>query len=166
MLAQFFLLLALQAGTAASHGDKAQVLLFVRSDCPISNRYAPELKRLYKTYSPSGIDFLLVYPEAGLTTAAIKQHDRDYGYSIPSVLDPDHRYVARAKAHVTPEAAVFVKDKLVYLGRIDDSYVDIGKSRAQPDHRDLDEELSAISAGKVPPFHQTTSIGCVIEDLR
>jgi hypothetical protein len=74
--------------------------------------------------------------------------------------------VARAKAHVTPEAAVFVKDKLVYLGRIDDSYVDIGKSRAQPDHRDLDEELSAISAGKVPPFHQTTSIGCVIEDLR
>jgi hypothetical protein len=166
MLAQLFLLLALQARTTPSHADRAQVLLFIRSDCPISNRYAPELERLYKRYSASGIDFLLVYPEAGLTTAAMKQHDRDYGFSIPSVLDPDQRYAARAKAHVTPEAAVFVKDKLVYLGRIDDWYVDIGKARAQPDHRDLDEELSAISAGKIPPFHQTTSIGCVIENLR
>ena len=165
MLAQLFLLLALQAGTTPSHTDKAQVLLFIRSDCPISNRYAPELERLYKRYSPSGISFLLVYTEAGLTPAAMKQHGRDYGYSIPAVLDPDHRYVARAKARITPEAAVFVKDKLVYLGRIDDWYVDIGKARAQPEHRDLDEELSAISAGKVPPFHQTTSIGCAIENL-
>jgi Redoxin len=166
MVAQLFLLVALQARTAPSHADKTEVLLFIRSDCPISNRYAPELERLYKRYSHSGIDFLLVYPEAGLTAAAMKQHGQDYGYSIPSVLDPDHRYVAHAKARITPEAAVFVKDKLVYLGRIDDWFVDIGKARPQPEHRDLDEELSAISTGKVPPFHQTTSVGCAIENLR
>jgi hypothetical protein len=166
MIARFLLLLLLQTGMFALHGEKAQVQLFIRTDCPISNRYAPELERLYKKYSPFGIDFLLVYPESGLTPAAVKQHLHEYGYSIPAVLDPDHRYVARAKARVTPEAAVFVKDRLVYLGRIDDSYVDLGKARAQPEHRDLDEELSAISAGKVPPFHQTTGIGCVIENLR
>src|SRR5947208_4095345 len=111
MVALLFLVLALQAAITPSHAEKARVLLFIRSDCPISNRYAPELERLYKRYSLSGIDFLLVYPEAGLTPAAMKQHGRDYGYSIPAVLDPDHRYVARAKAHVTPEAAVFIKDK-------------------------------------------------------
>ena len=166
MLPQLFLILAFQAGISPSHGDKAQVLLFIRSDCPISNRYAPELERLYKRYSPSGINFLLVYPEAGLTPAAMKQHGHDYGYSIPAVLDPDHRYVAQAKARLTPEAAVFVHDRLVYSGRIDDWYTDIGKARAQPQHRDLAEELSAISAGKVPPFHQTTSVGCAIENLR
>jgi hypothetical protein len=163
MLAQVFLLLALQAGISPSHGKKAQVLLFIRSDCPISNRYAPELERLYKKYSPGGIDFLLVYPELGLTTTAMKQHGHDYGYSIPAVLDPDHRYVARAKAQVTPEAAVFVKDRLVYLGRIDDRYADIGKARPQPEHRDLEDELSAISADKIPPFHTTKAVGCVIE---
>ncbi len=164
MLAYFVLLLALQAGSVAPHAGKAQVLLFIRTDCPISNRYAPELERLYNVYSKFGIDFLLVYAEPGLTPAAMKQHAREYGYSIPAVLDPDHHYVLRAKARVTPEAAVFVKDKLVYLGRIDDSYTAIGKGRAQPEHRDLEEELSAISAGKVPAFHQTTSVGCVIED--
>lgn len=166
MVVQLFLLLALQAGITPSHGNKAQVLLFIRSDCPISNRYATELERLYKRYSPSGIDFLLVYPEAGLTAAAMKQHGEEYGYSIPAVLDPDHRYVARAKARVTPEAAVFVHGRLAYLGRVDDQYVDIGKARAQPEHRDLEEELSAISTGKVPPFHETTSTGCAIENLR
>ena len=166
MLAQLLLFLLLQIGILSRHGEKAVVLLFIRSDCPISNRYAPELQTLYKKYSPSGIEFLLVYPESGLTAAAMKQHGREYGYSIPAVLDPDHRYVARAKARVTPEAAVFVKGQIVYLGRIDDWYVDVGKAKAQPEHRDLDEELAAISAGKVPPFHQTTSIGCVIENLR
>jgi hypothetical protein len=166
MLGRVLLLLALQTGIFSPHGEKALVLLFIRSDCPISNRYAPELEKLYKRYSPSGFEFLLVYPESGLTAAAMKQHGREYGYSIPAVLDPDHRYVARAKARVTPEAAVFVKGRLVYLGRIDDSYVDIGKAKAHPGRRDLDEELSAILAGKVPPFHQTKSVGCVIEDLQ
>jgi hypothetical protein len=96
----------------------------------------------------------------------MKAHGREYGYSIPAVLDPNHRYVMRAKARVTPESAVFIKGRLAYLGRIDDSYADIGRAKAQPEHRDLDEELAAILAGKVPPFHQTKSVGCVIEDLR
>jgi thiol-disulfide isomerase/thioredoxin len=165
MLAQLLLFLAVPTGILSPHGEKAVVLLFIRSDCPISNRYAPELEKLYKRYFPSGIEFLLVYPEPGLTTGAMKQHGSEYGYSIPAILDPNHRYVARAKARVTPEAAVFVKDRLVYVGRIDDSYVDIGKAKAHPEHHDLDEELSAILAGKVPPFHQTKSVGCVIEDL-
>jgi AhpC/TSA family len=166
MLRQVLLFLALQTGILSPHGEKARVLLFIRSDCPVSNRYAPELEKLYKRYSPSGVEFLLVYPESGLTPAAMKQHGREYGYSIPAVPDPDHRYVALAKARVTPEAAVFVKGRLVYLGRIDDSYVDIGKAKARPEHSELDEELSAILAGRVPPFHQTQSVGCVIEALR
>jgi hypothetical protein len=166
MLEHALLLWVLQTGILSPHGEKAVVLLFIRSDCPISNRYAPELQTLDKRYSPSGIEFLLVYPESGLTATAMKQHGREYGYSIPAVLDPNHRYVALAKARVTPEAAVFVKGQLVYLGRIDDLYVDIGKAKAHPERSDLDEELSAILAGRVPPFHQTKSVGCVIEDLR
>jgi len=166
MLAYLLALFALQAAILSPHGEKAVVLLFIRSDCPVSNRYAPELQRLYKRYSPSGIDFALIYPEPGLTPVTMKEHCREYGYSIPAVLDADHRYVARAKVRVTPEAAVFVHGHLVYAGRIDDWYVDIGKARAQPTQHDLEQELSAILAGKIPPFHETKAVGCVIEDLR
>jgi thiol-disulfide isomerase/thioredoxin len=166
MLAHLFVLFAVQAGIFSPHGEKAVVLLFIRSDCPISNRYAPELQRLYKRYSPGGIDFVLVYPEPGLSPAAMKEHGREYGYSIPAVLDANHQYVARAKAQVTPEAAVFVHGERVYAGRIDDWYVDIGKSRAQPMQRDLEQEVSAILAGKIPRFHETKAVGCAIENSR
>ena len=42
------------------------VLLFIRTDCPISNRYAPDLERLYERFAPQGVEFRLVYPEPGL----------------------------------------------------------------------------------------------------
>ena len=95
------------------------VLLFIRSDCPISNRYAPELERLAREYSPGGIEFRLVYTEAGITAAAIERHRKEYGYSIPGLLDGDRSYVRRAHARITPEATVFVRGELVYRGRID-----------------------------------------------
>jgi hypothetical protein len=159
------LFLMLQATLIPQHGAKATVLLFVRSDCPISNRYAPDLERLYKIYSPRGIEFRLVYSEPGLTAEALKRHSTEYGYSIPALLDPDHRLAELAKADITPEAAVFVHGKLVYLGRIDDRYVSIGRARARPTSRDVEDELAAILAGKVPPFHQTEAVGCAIEAL-
>lgn len=37
------------------------VALFVDSDCPVSNRYAPEMQRLHAHYAPRGIKFWLVY---------------------------------------------------------------------------------------------------------
>lgn len=160
------LFLMMQAALFPQHGEKATVLLFVRSDCPISNRYAPDLERLYKRYSPQGIEFRLIYPEAHLSPAALKRHSAQYGYSIPAVLDPDHRYTELAKARVTPEAAVFVRGKLVYAGRIDNRYVRIGLTRNQPTHRDLEDELTAILAGKIPLFHQTKAVGCAIEALQ
>ncbi len=164
MPAALVLLFALQAGPSAWIGKGAVVLLFVRSDCPISNRYAPELQRLYQQYSPQGIDFRLVYPEPGLTPAAMEAHLREYGYTIPAVLDPGHEYVSRARARVTPQAAVFVRGQPVYLGRIDDRYVETGKARNTAHHHDLEEVLADVAAGRVPRLRETKAIGCAIEN--
>ena len=30
------------------------VLIFISTDCPISNRYAPEIKRLHDEFAPKG----------------------------------------------------------------------------------------------------------------
>ena len=164
MPALIFLLLAAQADLLSPHGEKAVVLLFVRSDCPVSNRYAPELERLYKNYSPQGVDFTLVYPEAGLTAEAMEKHRKEYGYTIPAVLDARHEYIARAKVVVTPEAAVFASGQLIYSGRIDDWYADIGKPRRKAARHDLEEVLAAVVAGKTVALRQTKAIGCAIEN--
>ena len=166
MLTVLLLLMSMHPDLFSPHGEKAVVLLFIRSDCPISNRYAPELQRLYQRYSPQGIDFRLVYPEPGLTPAAMEKHRKEYGYTILAVLDNGHQYVNRAGARVTPEAAVFVQGKLIYLGRIDDWYVDIGKARKEATQHDLEEILSAVRAGTSIGRRETKAIGCAIENLQ
>ena len=165
MPALLLLLSLLSSDILSPHGEKAVVLLFIRSDYPISNRYAPELERLAREYSPGGIEFRLVYTEAGITAAAIERHRKEYGYSIPGLLDGDRSYVRRAHARITPEAAVFIRGELVYRGRIDDRTVDLGKTRREASRRDLDELLAAITAGKTVAFRETKAVGCAIEDL-
>ncbi len=58
--------------------SKLAVLIFVRTDCPIANRYAPEIERLYRAYAPR-VAYYLVYPDANQSAVAIQKHIRDYG---------------------------------------------------------------------------------------
>ncbi|MGO8998816.1 MAG: redoxin domain-containing protein [Polyangiaceae bacterium] len=142
---------------------KATVLVFVSTDCPISNRYAPELRRLYERYSPQGIAFRLVYPTVQESPAMIRAHVREYGFPFEALRDPGHTLVARAKATVTPESAVFARGgALVYHGRIDDRNIDLGEARPEPTRRDLEEALDAVLAGRAPAETEARAIGCAI----
>lgn len=145
---------------------KAHVLVFVRSDCPISNRYAPELKRIYTEYQHEGADFWLVYADRGETAQTIAKHLQDYDFGWPALRDPGYVLVKRAHASVTPEAAVFnAAGALVYHGRIDDLYVDFGKSRLTAGKHDLEEAIAATLAGKPVAEASTRAIGCYLADL-
>lgn len=141
------------------------VLIFTRTDCPTSNRYAPELQKLFNSYSNIA-DFQLVYVETGLTSQSMQRHRAEYGLSIPAVIDEDRKYVQMAGTTVTPEAAVFINGTLVYRGRIDDRNVGSGIARKNPERRDLSEVLALIAAGKHPPLRLTPAIGCAIETPR
>jgi hypothetical protein len=140
--------------------DGTTVLIFVRSDCPISNRYAPELNRLATQLSDAR--FWLVYPDADETPAVIQQHLDAYSLTIPAVRDPDHVLVEASGATVTPEAAVFRKGVLEYRGRIDDTWVALGQARNAPTRRDLSEATRASLAGTTVAVARTTAIGCYI----
>src|SRR5438445_13603969 len=67
-------ILAAQAGVLAPLEQRVAVLLFVRTDCPISNRYAPEIQRIEQRFHKPGVTFRLVYPEAGATEESIERH--------------------------------------------------------------------------------------------
>ena len=124
------------------------VTLFVDSDCPVSNRYAPELERLHQRYVAKGVSFWLVYPDPDISVQAIRTHMRDYGLTFPALRDPEHALVRRAKAQVTPEAGIFLADgTLVYHGRIDNRYVDLTRRRAEATEHDVQAVLDALLAG-------------------
>jgi hypothetical protein len=143
---------------------KAIVFFFVRNDCPISNRYAPEIQRLAARYGSEGIVFWLVYPEASTSAEEIEQHRKDFHLSLQALRDPQHALVKIASVKVTPEAAVFLPDgRELYRGRIDDRYVDFGKERPAPTTHDLDVVLKSVIEGKPITDSVTRAIGCYIE---
>ncbi len=150
-----------------SSGFRAALFLFVRSDCPISNRYAPEVKRLYEEFWPQGISFWLAYAEKDEPAADIRQHLQEYGLPGCVLRDPHHDLVKLSGAGITPEAAVFSpQGALLYRGRIDDRFVDFGKARAEASRRDLKEALAAIVQGKPVPHPRTKAVGCYLSDLK
>ncbi len=145
----------------------ATTLIFVGTDCPISNRYAPEIQRLATRYGAEGVQFWLVYVDPALEREEIRRHLSDFGHALPALHDPLHNLVALAHVTVTPEVAVFdADDQLVYSGRIDDRYIDFGKARPNARNRDLEEALKAVIAGRTPSTKRTRAVGCYIADLK
>jgi hypothetical protein len=152
--------------TAVAAGARANVLVFTTTDCPISNRYAPEIKRLASAYAERGVRFWIVYPVRGDTPLKIREHVEQFGLNLPVARDTAFELVARTGVTVTPEVAVFDhRSDLVYRGRIDDRYVDFGVDRPAPTTRDLDQALSNLLAGKPVEPRTTRAVGCILSDL-
>lgn len=145
------------------------VLVFMRLDCPVANRYLAELERLRRRAAAAEVGFWLVYVEPGVSSAAVREHLSSFRYSGDALLDPAHRLVQLAGATITPEAAVFAgsgENTLVYRGRIDDLYEEIGRRRQRPTRHDLDEVIEALRQEVLNEPRVTAAVGCIIADLR
>ena len=140
------------------------VFVFTTSDCPISNRYAPELQRLAAKYGDNA-KFVLVYPAASDTPQVISEHKKKFGYTIDHVRDADRKLLKRTGVTVTPEVALMSGDEMLYRGRIDDRYVELGRERAKPTTHDLEDALKAAIAGRPITVKQTQAVGCILADL-
>ena len=144
---------------------KVTVLIFVRTDCPISNRYAPTIEHLSAEHEANAA-FWLVYPSKEETAEVIRKHDREYGYKIPALRDPQKVLVKESRAQITPEAAVFdAKGHLVYHGRIDNLYQDIGRARTVATTHELEDAILAALNGKAFAPEESHAVGCYISDL-
>jgi len=150
----------------AAAGTRAIVFVFLSVDCPISNRYAPEFRRLRETFTARGVQFRFVYPNPSETAAAIRTHLKDYGIAESALRDPRLELAKFASATVTPEAAVYdTQARRLYLGRIDDRYVSLGLERPAATRHDLEDALNAVLAGKPVRPADGAAVGCFIADF-
>lgn len=146
-------------------GAKVNVVIFITNDCPIANSYAPEIQSIISDYSPRGAAFFLVHVDPDITLEKAKKHAADFGYECRILRDPEHLLVKRLEADVTPEAFVLTGAGVVYRGRIDDLFAEIGKKRRQARNRDLRNALDAVFSGKPVPNSRTEAVGCFIPEL-
>lgn len=150
-----------------SKSTKAIVVIFVTTDCPISNYYQPTVRRLEKQFGEQGVKFFLCHSNAKSDLSEIKTHRREFRIQIPVVLDKDQKIARRLGARVTPEAFLIDRQgKVIYRGRIDDLYVDFGKRRRAATKYDLRDALHAHLKGRKISPAKTKAVGCYIDFLK
>ncbi|MBB6142176.1 hypothetical protein HNQ77_000114 [Silvibacterium bohemicum] len=147
----------------------AIVLFFAASDCPISNRYVPEIQRLAREFKSDAVHVWFVYPNPGDSAKVVRAHNAEYSIDTPTALDTSQALAQMAHATVTPEAAIFIPEgnnlHEVYRGRIDDRYIAFGRERPQATHHDLEDAIRAALAHRSIPQPGGPPVGCSIVTL-
>ena len=139
----------------------AVVLLFLGTECPVANGYAPEMARLAKQFADRGVVFIGVHCDPDVTAKLAAQHAREYQLTFPILLDPEQKLAKPAGVRMMSAAVVLLPDgEVVYRGRIDDRYTDQGKRRLEPTTHDLKTAIEAVLSGKKPEPAETKTYGC------
>jgi hypothetical protein len=156
-----------QAVRLAPSEDALSVLLFLRTDCPISSRYAPEIQRLSNGFADRGVRLWSVYPVASEEADAVRAHHLQYALPGVPLGDPSGALVRFSGAKVTPEAAVISREgRLLYHGRIDDRFVAYGKERAEPTSHDLEQAIESALRGQEAKAPSAPAIGCYLPEVK
>lgn len=153
-----------QVAFESLYGEKATVLLFLSTECPISNGYAPTMNRLVREFRDRGVSFIGVNPNAGQSLRDVEVHRIRYDLKFPVLKDPGGKLAEALGAAVCPTAVVFNgSGEAVYRGRIDDRYPRRGGAPKQViHHHDLEDCLKRLAEGQSPDPVETEVVGCPV----
>lgn len=147
----------LDVGAAQTH-----LVVFVTTDCPIANAYAPELRRMARDYGPRGVRLFLVHTLPEIEVDDARRHARSYDLPGTVAIDRDHALVRALSVTRTPEAALIVSGpRLAYRGRIDNLFADLGVRRPTGATQfDLRDALERTLAGEPAARPWEPAVGC------
>ena len=148
-----------------NYSDSISVNLFLLDECKISQFMTAEINDLYNDYQSDQIHFTAYFPNFSSKPDKIKKFVEKYKVLVPYKTDYFKTKTAQFRATVVPEVFVYdeVHKRVLYQGRIDDSYARIGKRRRRNISRDLRNALESISKNQVIQIDSTTAIGCFIQ---
>jgi peroxiredoxin len=139
--------------------NKAIVLMFIATRCPVSNSYNERMAALDKDYREKGVVFLGINANKEESSEEIRNHAKEHGFAFTILKDAGNKVADKLEASVTPEMYVLSpKLELLYHGRIDDN--SRGTSITS---NDLRKALDEILAGKPVSVTRTKAFGCSIK---
>ena len=142
---------------------KALVLVFMGTHCPVVRQYVPRLNELYQEFSPRGVRFLAIYPNAGDHVLAMAEHAAQTELAFPALLDKEHRLSDLLEAEVVSEVVVLDGNlEKRYQGAIDDQFKKRGKLDKATEHH-LADALSQLLRNEPIVREFAPPSGCRIE---
>lgn len=139
--------------------SKAIVLMFVSTQCPVSNAYNTRMVELYKDYTKKSVAFVGLNSNKTEDIKEIKEHAKEQGFEFPILKDVNNVIADKLEASFTPEIYVLNGNlELLYHGRIDDS-----RRLANVSSKDLRAALDQTLAGMPVSVSTTKAFGCTIK---
>ena len=141
------------------------VLVFADTECPITQSYMPELKKMSEEYRSKNVHFESIFPVYTVKDPEIKVFLKRYGITFPGYTDKEHRIVRKYHAKVMPEVVLIdANGQVVYQGAIDNWYAGLGKNRPKPTEFYLRNAIEATLNGNLIQTKKTEAIGCLINN--
>jgi hypothetical protein len=148
---------------AASRDVRAVAFVFLGTECPVSQKYIPELNRIAKGHT-NGVQMFGVISSQSTTRAEAAEFIRDYAVRFPVLYETNHALARWLRPTHVPHAFVLTREgDIMYRGRIDDAFAAPGKPRAVVRQRELRDALAAVVAGKRPAKPYAPPVGCYFE---
>jgi len=146
--------------------DKNIVYIFLTETCPICKSATVELKKLNTEYSKQGYEFVGLFPNENLTTEATrKAFSKKYKIDFNLIADTNQQLTKQFNATITPEVIVWnkTKQKIVYRGKIDNSFESVGKRRTITTEHYLRNAIESIQKNNSESITFTEPVGCFIQ---
>lgn len=137
-------------------------VIFIATQCPVSNAYNERMKALYADYGPKGVQFVFLNANSTEPAAEVERHHDAHAFPFPVYKDVNNVFADRVGAAVTPHAFVFdAQGALVYRGAIDNA-----QNPDRVTQHPLRDALDAVLAGRPVPVAEAKAFGCSIKRAR
>ena len=141
--------------------SKVIVLIFVATECPISNAYNSRMEAIYNDYKGKDVAYLGINSNKAESVMSIKEHAKENGLTFTILKDEKNIIADQFDASVTPEVYVLNSEfQVLYHGRSDNS-----RKEADVETKDLRNALDQILDGKEVTISNTKAFGCTIKKV-
>ncbi len=145
----------------AQEAKSISVLVFLSPDCPISISQSLELKALEEEFKEAVV-FEYYFPLSEKVKGENRAFLEKMGLNKDAIGPDAWEKAQELKATTMPEVFVFKDQRLAYRGRIDNSFVALGKRRRAGIERELYLVLAELHSAPFRNFDFTDPIGCLI----
>jgi peroxiredoxin len=143
-------------------GSNLTVLLFIATQCPISNDYNERMNVVHNEFAAKGVKFVAINSNFSEPAEEVREHARKNNFKFTVYKDPGNVVADRFGAQVTPEVYVVDASGVVrYHGYIDDS-----RNATRIQKQGLKLALNALLNNGAPEAAETKAFGCTIKRVK
>ena len=145
-----------------SRDKKATIVMFISTECPVSNDYNERIVALHNDYKDQGVQFIGINSNKNESVEEIAEHNKANKFDFLVLKDLENKIADKFRARRTPEIYLLDEKRILrYRGAIDDR-------QQNPETHYLRQVLDLVIAGKKIPedLKTTKAFGCTIKRVR